>query len=128
VAQNYNHKAHLTHHQGNELDADPNGTRGLLFVCYQSTIGNGFAFLQGQWANDRDFVRPGTGIDAVLGQLSKSEQVDMTGMFPQDAKRAVKMNAVSPFVIPRGGEYFFTPSLSALSGILSSVKEGKSDL
>lgn len=120
--------SHLTPHQGNELDADPKGTRGLLFVCYQSIIGNGFAFLQGQWANNRDFVRLGTGIDAVLGQLSKSEEVNMTGMFPQDAKRAVKLNAVSPFVIPRGGEYFFTPSMSALGGILSNVKEGKEDL
>lgn len=97
-------------------------------MCYQSTISNGFAFIQGQWANERNFVRPGVGFDAVLGQLSKSEQVDITGMFPQDAKKAVKLNAVSPFVIPRGGEYFFTPSLSALNGILSSVKEGKSDL
>lgn len=113
---------------GNELDADPNGTRGLLFVCYQSTISNGFAFIQGQWANERNFVRPGVGFDAVLGQLSKSEQVDITGLFPQDAKRAVKLNAVSPFVIPRGGEYFFTPSMSALTGILANVEEGKSDL
>lgn len=68
------------------------------------------------------------GLDAVLGQLSKDEQVDTTGMFPQDAKRAVKLNAVSPFVVPKGGEYFFTPSLGALTGILAGVKEGKSDL
>jgi hypothetical protein len=54
--------------------------------------------------------------------------VDITGLFPQDAKRAVKLNAVSPFVIPRGGEYFFTPSMGALRGILSNVKEGKTDL
>jgi deferrochelatase/peroxidase EfeB len=118
----------LTHRQGNELDADPNGTRGLLFVCYQSTISNGFAFIQGQWANERNFVRPGVGFDAVLGQLSKSEQVDITGLFPQDATKAVKLNAVSPFVVPRGGEYFFTPSMSALGGILSTVNDGKSEL
>lgn len=63
------------------------------------------------------------GFDAVLGQLSKNERVDITGLFPQDAKRAAKLNAVSPFVIPRGGEYFFTPSMAALSGVLAGVKE-----
>jgi deferrochelatase/peroxidase EfeB len=120
--------SYLTHRQGNELDADPNGTRGLLFVCYQSTISNGFAFIQGQWANERNFVRPGVGFDAVLGQLSKSEQVDITGLFPQNATKAIKLNAVSPFVVPRGGEYFFTPSMSALGGILSTVNDAKSEL
>ncbi|KAM0688981.1 hypothetical protein Q7P36_011057 [Cladosporium allicinum] len=113
---------------GNELDADPKGTRGLLFVCYQSTISNGFAFIQGQWANERNFVKQGVGLDAVLGQLSKDEQVNTTGMFPQDAKRPVKLNAVSPFVVPKGGEYFFTPSIAALTGVLADVKGGKSEL
>lgn len=113
---------------GNELDADPKGTRGLLFVCYQSTISNGFAFIQGQWANERNFVKQGVGLDAVLGQLSKDEQVNTTGMFPQDAKRPVKLNAVSPFVVPKGGEYFFTPSIAALTGVLANVKGGKSEL
>jgi hypothetical protein len=63
-----------------------------------------------------------------LGQLSKSEQVDITGLFPQNATKAIKLNAVSPFVVPRGGEYFFTPSMSALGGILSTVNDGKSEL
>lgn len=84
--------------------------------------------MQGQWANDRDFLSPGTGFDAVLGQLSKSEQVDVTGMFPQDAKRAVKLNAVNAFVVPKGGEYFFSPSMGALRGILAEVKEAKAEL
>jgi hypothetical protein len=49
-------------------------------------------------------------------------------MFPQDAKRPVKLNAVSPFVVPKGGEYFFTPSIAALTGVLADVKGGKSEL
>jgi deferrochelatase/peroxidase EfeB len=107
---------------------DPSGKRGLLFVCYQSTISKGFAFVQGQWANERNFVRPDVGLDAVLGQLSKDEQVSTTGIFPRDPKKPVALNATSPFVIPRGGEYFFTPSIAALTGILADVKGGNSEL
>lgn len=84
--------------------------------------------MQGQWANNRDFLRGGTGFDAVLGQLSKNEQVDTTGLFPQDEKRAVKLNAINAFVVPKGGEYFFSPSMAALRGVLAEVKEVKAQL
>jgi hypothetical protein len=47
------------------------------------------------------------GLDAFLGQLSKDEQVGTTGVFSQDTRKATKLSAVSPFVFPRGGVYFF---------------------
>lgn len=31
---------------GKEVKDDPNGKRGLLFVCYQSELNKGFAFIQ----------------------------------------------------------------------------------
>lgn len=94
-------------------------------MCYQSTVLKGFAFLRGQWANNRDFFGADTGFDAVLGQLSKDEQVDVTGLFPQDEKRAFELNAVNAFVVPKGEEYFSSPSMTSLKGILSEVKGAK---
>lgn len=66
------------------------------------------------------------GLDVVLGQLSKGEEANTTEMFPQHAKRAVKLKSASPFVVPRDGECFFTPYIAALTGVLADVKGGAS--
>jgi hypothetical protein len=46
----------------------------------------------------------------------------MLGMFPQNAAKPLKLKGVNRFVVPRGGEYFFSPSMKALKGVLSDVK------
>lgn len=112
---------------GEEKDKDPNGERGLLFVCYQSNLANGFQFLQTRWANDDEFLVEGSGLDAVMGQRNDKKTVPMKGLFPQDASRPLALNGINRFVIPKGGEYFFSPSLSALKTTLSTVKS-RSDL
>ena len=64
---------------GRELSEDPNGTRGLLFVCYQADIANQFEKQQHDWANTPGFVggksrpigRAGMvtpGLDPIIGQ------------------------------------------------------------
>ncbi|KAK5701795.1 hypothetical protein LTR97_004613 [Elasticomyces elasticus] len=107
---------------GEEVDEDPSGERGLLFVCYQSNIDFGFAFLQQSWANNPNFSQPGSGLDAVMGQSNSKKTVDMKGLFPQDAERPLALSGINRFVVPKGGEYFFTPSMSALRTTLSNVK------
>lgn len=107
---------------GEEVSDDPNGKRGLLFVCYQSQLANGFAFLQRTWANNPNFVSPGTGLDAILGQTSSPQTINTTGMFPQDPTRPLPISGINQFVEPKGGEYFFSPSMAALSGVLADVK------
>ena len=108
---------------GEELDVAPQGERGLLFVCYQSSLTGGFAFLQRTWANNPDFLTGGVGLDAVLGQTSDpNATINMTGLFPQDPSRPLPMSGVNKFVVPKGGEYFFSPSMAALSGVLADVK------
>ncbi|KAG5635848.1 hypothetical protein H0H81_009877 [Sphagnurus paluster] len=82
----------------------PNVERGLLFVCYQSSIEGGF-LLQTQWALDRDFPKfgdtvggPQPGQDPILGEApSRSSDIR-----PRS------------YVRSRGGEYFFVPSISTL--------------
>ncbi|KAF8144414.1 fungal peroxidase [Mycena galopus ATCC 62051] len=73
--------------------------RGLAFVSYQSSIGNGFRFLQQTWADNAN----GVGVDPIIGALADLSLLTLD----------------LDFVVSRGGEYFFSPSLSAIASKLS---------
>ncbi|KAJ7512499.1 fungal peroxidase [Mycena galericulata] len=81
--------------------------RGLAFVCYQSDIGQGFEFLQEKWANNVNFVHPNTGFDPIIG------------IYPLLSRVVNGLDPTNNFVVSRGGEYFFSPSLSAIANALS---------
>jgi Dyp-type peroxidase family len=107
--------------------------RGLLFVCYQTSILSQFEFLQGSWANNPDFICPiakganhadgtaiTTGIDPIIGQ-----PVDPTvGRTPDSAiptpPGGVLTMPTTLFIKPLGGGYFFMPSISALANELTT--------
>lgn len=76
------------------------------------------------WANNPTFRFPGGGVDAVMGQINGAPgaTVGMMGLFPQDASRQLQLPGVNRFVVARGGEYFFSPSIKALRNELSDVK------
>ncbi|KAF5392263.1 hypothetical protein D9757_001579 [Collybiopsis confluens] len=104
---------------GPELDALETSTttadRGLLFLCYQSSIDRGFKYTQ-QRFNSPNF--PSTnlqgdspGYDSILGSSARF----MTGANPD--KPSEKLCVPLRFVEPRGGEYFFIPSISTLDKI-----------
>lgn len=112
---------------GPEISEDPNAERGLLFACYQSNLNQGFTFIQQFWANNKTFRFEGGGVDAVMGQTNDEAQVDMLGLFPQDANRPLPLPGINRFVVPKGGEYFFSPSLKALTGVLSEVKAAETN-
>ncbi|KAJ5761123.1 hypothetical protein N7520_008279 [Penicillium odoratum] len=115
--------------------------RGLLFVSYQSSIENGFRFVQKVWANEEDKPVDFTsklgnagpqGIDAIIGQrppdwrheedVTKYEDPAPVANFPDIEKPVPKNNKhfipLERWVIPRGGEYFFAPSISGLKDTL----------
>lgn len=88
--------------------------RGLLFICYQASIANGFAFIQSQWVNAPDFPQAGDGVDPIISQQHDGATFTMPPHGPLTLSR---------WVITTGGGYFFSPSLSAvaeLSGQASS--------
>ncbi|KAF5374348.1 hypothetical protein D9758_004699 [Tetrapyrgos nigripes] len=98
--------------------------RGLLFVCYQSDILNGFQFVQKSWANNPDFLdlaldnkgnKLSPGLDSIIGQNAESGR-DVVGTDPADPDGKI---TIPRFIVPRGGEYFFSPSITALRDIIA---------
>ena len=82
---------------------------GLLFMAYQSEIGNQFEFTQSSWVNNVGFSRGNTGIDPVIGQGNGGPQTHRAG-WNASAAPSVQSD-FSGFVTLKGGEYFFAPSL-----------------
>ncbi|CAK5272837.1 unnamed protein product [Mycena citricolor] len=89
--------------------------RGLAFVAYQSSISKGFQFLQRFWINNANFVVSGNGVDPLIGTVGGGPRT-VLGLdpFTPTADETVPMD----FVVSRGGEYFFSPSLAALNSTI----------
>ncbi|KAF9696390.1 hypothetical protein EKO04_005607 [Ascochyta lentis] len=88
----------------------PDEGRGLLFAAYQSTIENGYRFIQTAWANQPGFPSSGAGLDVTIGQ---GKATDPPSPF-QIGSKSVNINPINAFVTPKGGEYFFAPSMNVL--------------
>ncbi|EHL03291.1 putative Peroxidase 2 [Glarea lozoyensis 74030] len=115
--------------------------RGLLFKCYQSNIADGFHFIQRIWANNNTFPflkigedgkpipKPGfsdengPGVDGIIGQAEKGgvRQMDILN----DNDPAGKVKLPKEWVISRGGEYFFSPSISQLKKKFASPSKNE---
>lgn len=112
------------------LTPQPGDDVGLLFLCAQSSIADQFEFIQNQWANNPLFLRDGSGIDPVIGQREPSSGVEFPAQWPKlyGSRNELDFGTNPPTVVGhtftetvggwvtmRGGEYFFAPSLSALT-------------
>jgi Dyp-type peroxidase family len=95
---------------GGGTPADDGHDRGLLFLCYQASIAEGFEFIQRNWVNNPTFptVEGGAeaGRDAIISQDSAEPK------FHIPAKSTTL--TLARWVFTTGGEYFFSPSLSGL--------------
>ncbi|KAH9941342.1 peroxidase TAP [Amylocystis lapponica] len=90
--------------------------RGLIFVAYQSNIVNGFQFA-GRTTQGFPIQKPVTpGYDPIVGQASDPTSRTMSGANP-DAQ-STELPLPMQWVVPKGGEYFFSPSISALQHTL----------
>jgi len=88
---------------------------GLLFLCFQSNITNQFAFMQKRWANTGGFIEQGTGTDPVIGQGGPFTE---GYSWPKTWGSTERIRAdFSHWVTLKGGEFFFTPSLSFLESL-----------
>ncbi|OLT12826.1 hypothetical protein BJF78_23480 [Pseudonocardia sp. CNS-139] len=94
--------------EGGVADAPATGV-GLLFMCFQGNLDQ-FA-IQQEGADSNAFVRPGVGVDAVIGQNT----APAAQTWP--ASTGTVAFAMANFVRMRGGEYFFAPSMAFLRGL-----------
>ncbi|OGE52784.1 hypothetical protein PENARI_c009G12023 [Penicillium arizonense] len=107
--------------------------RGLMFTCYQSSIGNGFQFLKRSWINldtfpaDKTEYTGGTnpGQDVIVGQLVKKPQKPKHKILTTslvDGKGQNTTTSFLPFIQSNGGDYFFSPSLQLLRDMSGQCK------
>ena len=127
-----------------------NGTtatdRGLMFVCYQTSIPNQFEFVQTKWSNNSHFISPvipalkkfhpdGTlitvGFDPIIGQnggvnanpgdpAPRARFMDEpVANYPAGNARSALQEA-KDFIVPTAAGYFFVPSIEALTSELSA--------
>ncbi len=133
---------------GPEMVDAPGAERGLLFVCYQTSIENQFEFVQAGWSNNTGFAfgktRPSTpagvsngpapppgfpqppaavtvGHDPIIGQAGGAARFmdEPVPNYPTGLQRST-LHLARQFVTPRAGVYLFVPSISALTGPLSA--------
>jgi len=108
------------------IDNKPKGGVGLLFMSYQASLENQFGFIQRVWANNKEFpfksdgnTNKDSGIDPIIGQdgadnISTGEFASKWG---DNTKSNFKTASFDDFVKMKGGEYFFSPSISFLEAL-----------
>jgi Dyp-type peroxidase family len=83
--------------------------RGLMFAFVGANLGRQFEFVQSEWIDDGAFFGDAHERDPVAGDGDGPQ----TYSIPRRPIRR-QLKGISRFVITRGGEYCFLPSLSAL--------------
>ena len=103
----------------NDISQEPEAGSGLLFLCFQANPENQFNFIQGGWANQNNFVAVNVGLDPVIGQPGpdKNQKWPKTWGDPDTEEEPYNFTL---WVNMKGGEYFFTPSISYLKNISDS--------
>jgi Dyp-type peroxidase family len=100
---------------------DPHdGDRGLLFVSYQTSISGQFEFLNNRWMGSPVNPRAPSGHDMLVGQngapgQNRERRCVVFGAGHQSATVTTSQD----HVIPTGGGYYFSPSISALRDTLA---------
>jgi Dyp-type peroxidase family len=110
---------------GKTLDEDPdNDDRGLLFVSYQTSIERQFEFLNNRWMGSPVNPRAPSGHDLLVGQNGQPGENRLRRCIvfgssddPTKPPPTAEIVAERDFVVPTGGGYFFSPSISALHEI-----------
>jgi Dyp-type peroxidase family len=96
-------------------ESPDNRERGLLFLAYQTSIEQQFELLSRKWMNRPNAPEPSSGHDLLVGQ----EHGRRTATLLSPGVGTVEISTERVWVVPTGGGYFFSPSLSVLEAIAS---------
>ena len=104
-------------------EGEPISGVGLLFMCYQSSIEQQFEFIQSSWANHGDIGGHMVGQDGIIGQGENNFQKQLPEQWGVNANlnNCDFSNPKSGFVTMKGGEYFYTPSISFLKSLTINI-------
>lgn len=105
------------------LNEEPTANVGLLFMCYQNDIEAQFEFIQHEWVNKGNFAGRTVGQDGIIGQGQNDFQKQLPEQWGINGnlKNCDFSNPKSGFVKMKGGEYFFTPSISFLKSLTINI-------
>ncbi len=107
-----------------ELD-DDGKERGLAFICFVADIERQFEVVLGQWCNDGNAFNLGSEADFLLGTGDGASRMAIQGAPPVFLRRpADGPNGLVPFVVTRGGEYFFLPGIAGLRTLARGTTYG----
>lgn len=62
------------------------------------------------------------GLDPIIGQTTAGGLRVMSGTNPDPKAQSEDLSLTAEWVIPKGGEYFFAPSISALKTVFALAK------
>ena len=95
---------------------DDETPRGLYFIFISAKAMATMEFLQQEWINNGNFMSLGEERDPNVGL----QEDGATFTIPQEPVRR-RIHGIETFNVLRGGEYFFMPSLPALSWLATSA-------
>lgn len=96
---------------------DDGQDRGGVFLFVGAHIDRQFEFVQSQWIANGDFISLGDEQDPLIGNLTEESVFTI----PRKPIRR-RVRGLSSFVVLRGGEYCFMPSITGLTWIASLGK------
>ena len=94
--------------------------RGLLFLCYQTSIEEQFRFLVETWINgDSAPANIDGGYDVLVGQESAGDRARWIALPRPSGDGTERLPVTQQWVTATGGEYLFAPSIAALRSLSS---------
>jgi Dyp-type peroxidase family len=97
-------------------DTDDGQDRGIVFIALCADLAHQFEFVQQQWANNGEFANlDESEKDPIIGGGDGPTKFKM----PQSVDGPKWLFKLPRFVLTRGGEYFFVPSITALRDLLA---------